>query len=316
MVSKAISLIHPTQLFPSNPYLYPTTLHPMKPLLLSFCACFILLFSASFAPKNEWAPLLDKNLSQWNIYQSFRFPNGYKGEAPKNADGTDMKPIGYNINKDHVFSVIMEDGNAVLKIYGDIYGCLFTKKDYANYHLKFKVKWGDKKWAPRLDEVKDSGVLYHSQGECGVEYWRTWMLSQEFQVTEKGMGDYWSQASSRADVKARKEGKDYYFDKNGPLTAFGGGTGNGGFCHAGIDAENKTGWNEIELITYGDKSIRIVNGQVVMALSNSRYMVGNEAKPLVSGKIQIQSEAAEVYYKDIVIKEIGGMPEEYASYFK
>lgn len=288
----------------------------MKALFLSICSIVILLCSASFAPKDEWTPLLDKNLSNWEIYQSFRFPNGYTGAAPKNADGTDVKPIGYNINQDKVFSVIIENGEPVLKIYGDIYGCLFTKKDYNNYYLKLKVKWGDKKWAPRLNEVKDSGVLYHSQGKCGVEYWRTWMLSQEFQVTEKGMGDYWSQASSRSDVKARKEGKDYYFDNNGTLMAFGSGTGSGNFCHAGTDAEKKGDWNEIELITYGDKSIRIVNGQVVMALSNSRYMVNGEAKPLVSGKIQIQSEAAEVYYKDIMIKKIDGIPAEYAGYFK
>jgi hypothetical protein len=288
----------------------------MKSLLVAFCAITILLCSTSFASKDDWMPLLDKNLSKWDIYQSFRFQNGYKGAAPKNADGTDVKPIGYNINQDKVFSVIMENGEPVLKIDGDIYGCIFTKQDFANYHLKLKIKWGDKKYSPRLNEDKDSGILYHSQGKCGVEYWRTWMLSQEFQVTEKGMGDYWSQASSRSDVKARKDGNNYYFDNNGTLLAFGGGTGNGNFCHAGTDAEIKGGWNELELITYGDKSIRIVNGQVVMALSNSHYMVNGEAKPLISGKIQIQSEAAEVYYKDIMIKKIDKMPEEYVEYFK
>ena len=94
----------------------------------------------------------------------------------------------------------------------------------------------------------------------------------------------------------------------GALTAFGGGTGNGGFSHAGVDAENKDGWNELELITYGDKAIRIVNGKVVMALSNSRYTVNGEAKPLVNGKIQLQCEAAEVFYKDIKIKQIDGIP--------
>jgi hypothetical protein len=288
----------------------------MKNLFLSLCCIAILLCSTSFQPKDDWTLLLDKNLSKWDIYQSFRFPNGYKGAAPKNADGTDVKPIGYNINQDKVFSIIMENGVPVLKIGGDIYGCIFTKQDFGNYHLKLKVKWGDKKYSPRLNEDKDSGVLYHSQGKCGVEYWRTWMLSQEFQITEKGMGDYWSQASSRSDVKARKDGKDYFFDNSGTLMAFGGGTGNGNFCHAGTDAEIKGDWNELELITYGDKSIRIVNGKVVMALSNSRYMANGEAKPLVSGKIQIQSEAAEVYYKDIMIKKIDSMPEEYAGYFK
>ncbi|MCR8557711.1 DUF1080 domain-containing protein [Mucilaginibacter sp. BJC16-A38] len=288
----------------------------MKNLLLSISCIAVLLCSTSFQPKDEWTPLLDKNLTKWNIYQSFRIPVGYKGEVLKDANGTPLKPIGYNKNQDHVFSTIIENGEPVLKIDGDIYGCIFTKQDFANYHLKLKVKWGDKKYSPRLNEDKDSGVLYHSQGECGAEYFHTWMLSQEFQVTEKGMGDYWSQASSRSDVKARKDGSNYYFDDKGTVMSFGSGTGNGGFCHAGIDAEIKGGWNELELITYGDKSIRIVNGKVVMALSNSRYMVNGEAKPLVSGKIQLQSEAAEVYYKDIVIKQIDKMPTEYEKYFK
>jgi len=288
----------------------------MKSLFTTAFIALIFLMCTSFQPKNEWTPLLDKTLSKWEIYQSFKFHEGYKGAAPKDSSGNDIKPIGYNINKDHVFSVTMMDGEPVLKIDGDIYGCVFTKESFKNYDLKLKMKWGENKYSPRLNEDKDSGVLYHSQGPCGVEYWRTWMLSQEFQVTEKGMGDYWSQASSRSDIKARKDGNNYYFDKNGTLMAFGSGTGNGNFCHAGEDAENKNGWNDIELITYGDKSIRIVNGKVVMALSNSRYMVGNEAKPLVEGKIQIQSEAAEVYYKQIEIKPINAIPAEYAAYFK
>ncbi|MDB4902089.1 MAG: hypothetical protein JWQ63_1370 [Mucilaginibacter sp.] len=293
----------------------PYTLQLMKNLLLSLCFISILLCSTSFIHKDKWTPLLDKSLSKWEIYQSFRHKNGYKGEAPKDENGNLIKPVGYNKNEENEFSTIEENGDLVLKIGGPIYGCLFTKQEFQNYDLKLKVKWGDKKWEPRLNEDKDSGLLYHSQGECGVEYWRTWMLSQEYQITEGGMGDYWSQASSRSDVKARKEGKNYFFDNKGTLMAFGSGTGNGNFCHAGMDAEIKGGWNDIELITYGDKSIRIVNGKVVMALSNSRYMVGTEEKPLVKGKLQLQCEAAEVYYKDIMIKPIDGIPAEYAPYF-
>ena len=288
----------------------------MKPLLIAACCVSILFFSASFQLKDEWTPLLDKNLSKWEIYQSFRHKLGYKGEAPKDENGKLVKPVGYNINEGNEFSVIELNGEQVLKIGGDIYGCLFTKEDFGNYDLKLKVKWGDKKWVPRLNEDKDSGLLYHSQGECGVDYWRTWMLSQEFQVTEGGMGDYWSQASSQSDVKARKDGKNYYFDNNGTLMPFGSGTPNGNFCHAGSDVENKGDWNDIELITYGDKSIRVVNGHVVMALSNSRFIDNGISKPLVKGKLQLQCEAAEVYYKDILIKKIDSMPAQYASYFK
>jgi hypothetical protein len=288
----------------------------MRALFLSLCCMLVLLCSTSFQPADDWTPLLDKDLSKWKKYQSFKHAVGDKGEIPKDANGNPLKPVGYNVNKDNEFSVSKVNGELILKIGGEIYGCLVTKQDFTNYDLKFKVKWGSKKWPPRLDEVKDSGLLYHSQGECGADYWHSWMLSQEFQVAEKGMGDYWSQASSRADAKARKEGNDYFFDHNGTLTEFGGGTAAGNFCHAGTDAEKKDDWNELELITYGDKSIRLVNGQVVMALSNSRNIVNGKAVPLVSGKLQLQCESAEVYYKDILIKPINSMPAQYAGYFK
>ncbi len=80
-----------------------------------------------------------------------------------------------------------EDGKPVTESVGEIYGCIFTKESFENYHLRLKVKWGEKKWVPRIDEYRIPG-LYHSQGECGVDYWRSWMLSQEFQIIEKANG--------------------------------------------------------------------------------------------------------------------------------
>ena len=148
----------------------------MRALMVTFCCILIVFTGTSFQPKDDWTYLLDKNLSNWNIYQSFRHKLGYKGEAPKGENGNLIKPIGYNINQDKVFTVIEENGEPVLHIDGDIYGRLFTKQEFGNYDLKLKVKWGTHKYVPRVNEPKDSGVLYHSQGECGVEYWRTWML--------------------------------------------------------------------------------------------------------------------------------------------
>ena len=63
-------------------------------------------------------------------------------------------------------------------------------------------KWGEKKWEPRLTEPKDSGILYHSRGAFGVDYWKSWALSQEFQVIEHGIGEYWTQATSAFDIRA------------------------------------------------------------------------------------------------------------------
>ncbi len=167
----------------------------------------------------------------------------------------------------------------------------------------------------------DSGILYHSQGECGVDYWRSWMLAQEFQIIEKSMGDYWNIASSEIDIKAvqsiSNDIKNYRFKNEGKLLAFGSETGNGNFCQSAPHAENPNGqWNTLELICFEDKSVHIVNGVVVMALSHSRYKEGSIIKPLTKGKIQLQSEATEVFFKDIKIQKIETFPKTYQSYFE
>jgi hypothetical protein len=252
------------------------------------------------------------------MYLSFPLKNGYQGEIPKDEKGNPRVPIGYNNNVSNVFTMI-DEGEPVLRISGEIYGCVFTKQEFENYHLKMNVKFGTKKWEPRLNDPMDSGILYHSQGECGVDYWRSWMLSQEFQIMENSCGDYWSIANSQIDVKASKpNGNEYYrFDKKGTTLSFGTGTGNPGHCERSENFEKPAGeWNTVELICYGDKSIHIINGHVVMALSNSRFRAGDESKPLTKGKIQLQSEAAEVFYKHIMIKNIEAIPAEYEDLFR
>jgi hypothetical protein len=285
-----------------------------KFIALVFCAA---LFS-SFHVENDWKPLLDKKLSKWEIYQSYRLKPDYNGEVPKDEKGVEIKPIGYNKNVAQVFTVTDEKGEPVLRISGEIYGCVFTRQDFSNYHLKLKMKWGTKKWDPRLNEPMDSGILYNSQGECGVDYWRAWMLSQEFQIMEHSLGDFWSIANSCVTVKASPVTNTggLKYDNNAKAISIGAGTGNPGYCQAGGDYENPMGdWNTVELICFGDKSVYIVNGKVTMALSGLGYNDNGITKPLIHGKIQLQSEAAEVFYKDIQIRNLDSMPQEFAGLF-
>jgi hypothetical protein len=53
-----------------------------------------------------------------------------------------------------------------------------------------------------------------------------------------------------------------------------------------------------------------------MALSKMVYKDGDTLTPLVKGRIQLQSEASEVFYKEIEIRKINNVPAEYKSYFK
>ncbi|SNR94501.1 3-keto-disaccharide hydrolase [Hymenobacter mucosus] len=289
---------------------------------LVLSAAALLSVSSAFKTPQPtgWEPLLDRNLSKWQTYESYRHQLGYKGTVPTNSQGKTIPPIGYGKNEANVFSVVIQKGEPVLRISGEIYGCVFTKQDFTNYHLKLKVKWGDKKWIPRLDEPRDSGILYNSQGECGVDYWHSWMLSQEFQVSEyqrgNAMGDYWRIANSTADIRAAlNPTKDTlrYNPAAAPVTM---GNGNSGFCQAAANYEVPNGqWNELELIQVNGESLHIVNGHVVLALANSAYIKNGQRIPLTHGKIQIQSEAAEVYYKDIMIRPLTAMPTQFAQYF-
>ena len=87
----------------------------------------------------------------------------------------------------------------------------------------------------------------------------------------------------------------------------------GNRCIKDPDAEKPTGeWNTVELICLGDESIHIVNGAVVMRLTKARRLDGAEPAPLTAGRILLQSEGAEIFYRDIELQPITTVPAEYA----
>ena len=63
-------------------------------------------------------------------------------------------------------------------------------------------------------------------------------------------------------------------------------------------------WNEMELIVDKGNITHIVNGNVVLKATNSSQLVDGNMVPLTKGKIQFQSEAAEIFYKDIEIRRL------------
>ena len=293
----------------------------MRRLIVGIVASVAALASiSSSAADQPWHPLLDKNLSQWDVYLSYPgdvIASVVAGKAPST-----LKPVGLNKDTRHVFSMIDDHGTPVLRVSGEIYGSAATKKDFSNYHLRAKFKWGERKWEPRLTEPKDSGVLYHSTGPWGVDYWHSWMQAQEFQIIEDGIGEYWTIAKAQLDISAVKpEGAKFYqYKKGAPWLTFAADkekySAADNYCQISENAEIKGDWNQIELVCFADHCVHIANGKVVMAIKNSRHVVGDKVVPLTAGKLQIQSEAAEVFYKDVEIRSISAMPAQYESYFK
>lgn len=252
----------------------------------------------------EWTPLMNGiDLTGWDTYLGPVFDT-LTGEQVG-------APIGLNTDPQNTFSIIKEDNQPVLRVSGQYFGGISTQTEFSNYHLRLEFKWGELKWAPRKNAKRDSGLLYHAVGAQGAGY-GFWLRSQEFQVQEGDLGDYWSVAQSIIDVPATEFDSGLFrYDPAGQLQTFGKGKGEELRCYKNPDAEKPTGeWNVLEVYCFGDTSVHVVNGKTVMVLFNSRQPgeAGDEL-PLTKGKIQLQSEGAEVFYRDIEIRSITGLPE-------
>jgi hypothetical protein len=223
----------------------------------------------------------------------------------KNLDGwyTWLQDSKYKDPK-HVFTVT----NGVIRVSGEEWGGLTTKNAYRDYHLIVEWKWGGPNLGKRAGRARDSGILVHGAGEDGA-HGGIWLQSIESQVIEGGAGDFiLVDGKDRPTMTAnvRELNGQFYWDENGtPKTM-----DRGRFNWFGRDpawkdelgykgpkdVEEPMGqWNRQEVIADGDTLTNIVNGVVV----NKGYRVHPDA-----GKIQLQSEGAEVYYRRVELRPV------------
>lgn len=261
-----------------------------------FCAC--LSISAS-----EWEHLFDQELSNFEVWMGV--PHSTVTGLPEGTYQSDNvhkgEPMGLDADVKQVFQVIEEDGELLLHISGEIYGGLTTLKEYENYHLSMQMKWGDKKWEPRLNALRDNGLLYHCHGEHGA-FWQVWKSSLEYQVQETDMGDFIQLAGPRAQIRSTKlDGvKRLRFDPESE-------TYSDGYISAYPEPDVPHGeWNQLDLYVIGNDAIHVVNWEIVMVVEDA---VKKDGSPLTRGQIQLQSEAAECFYRDMKIRPIKAFPE-------
>jgi hypothetical protein len=181
-----------------------------------------------------------------------------------------LKNRGKNNDSLGVFSV--KDG--LLHITGQEFGYIVTDKKFGDFHLIVEFKWGEKKYPPRENRVRDNGILYYV-----VDSDKVWPRSIECQIQEGDCGDFWLIDS----VTIVMDGARTQPAKNARIIKK-------------KDNEKPTGeWNRLEIIAQKGKCTHIMNGEVVNE--------GTDAS-LRSGRILIQSEGAEIYYRKIEIKEL------------
>ena len=270
-------------------------------------------------PPSEWTSLWNgKDFDGWSTWLQKPEPDSEVPGLTKDAKGRYTQPIGPGLDPLKVFSIDPTcDGAPAIRISGECFGELRSTRSLENYHLKLQFKWGQKTWPPRNhpDSMRDSGILYHVHSAPGAEG-RTWARSIELQIQEGDVGDLYAVGSAigvRAKVLPHSDPPAYIHDPLGTWTFFSQISGQTGRCIKFPNAEKPNGqWNTLELICLGPDCIHIVNGTVVMRLHSPMRIDGNIPTPVTSGPILLQSEGAEVFYRDLSFRSISSIPPEYA----
>jgi hypothetical protein len=214
----------------------------------------------------------------------------------------------------------IDDG--MLHITGDGLGALVTNKRYRDYHLVLEFKWGDRTWHGRENAARDSGLLIHSNGIDGG-YQDTWMPSLEVQIIEGGVGDFVPvpgpdkngqpvPLTYTCNVVRDRDG-EVVWQKDGPRETFRRGAfkrvnwygrdqdwaDTKGF-RGKLDVDSPHGeWTRLDVVSDGGHIETFVNGKKV----NEAFDVSPS-----EGRLQLQTELAEIYYRRWELWPLGKGP--------
>lgn len=178
--------------------------------------------------------------------------------------------------KDNDSFHVFQFENGVLHVSGEKFGYISTEESYSNFHLTLEFKWGEKKFPPRENAKRDAGVLYYAVMYSGD---KIWPRSLEFQIQEGDCGDIWLTDSVSI----------IHADTLTPKTR-------GHRVIKSKDAEKPNGeWNKVEVIVKDGKLTHLINGVLVNDGQNPS---------LPGGRIVLQSEGAEIYYRNVKLQEL------------
>ena len=266
--------------------------------------CLTLLFCISTAAvtfaegeDDGWIPLFNgKDLTGWYTYLDQDGRNNDPGQVFTIEDGVI-----------HVYKHA-EDGAQVP------IGFIATETEYSHYHLRFQYKWGSKRFGPRAQDKRDSGVMYHCVGPDGV-LMKTWPRCLECQVQEHDTGDLLCIAGTRCRTTIDPDPAEIlprvYQGKYLPAQEGGQQITNDRWIRRSHERDELKQWNTVDLIVAGsDYAVHVVNGRANNRLTELRQRGSQEGQwvSLAGGRIVLQAELAEVFFRNIKIKPLATGP--------
>lgn len=246
------------------------------------------------AQKKGWTQLFNgKDLTGWDTYLRSTNIIGYVEDPNLPYE----PPIGLNNDPLKVFTI----NNGILRISGEAWGAMTTKKSYSNYHVRFETKWGEQKYYPKDTALRDAGLLFHCTGPFDFMF-KCWMRSLEMQIEETNIGDYYDVQGGTPEFQI-SDGVTAMNEKVQQYDAFG--TLKRGLwrVHRSGNFESPHGeWTRSELVARHADAVFIVNGFVVNRLYN--IFRNDLNRQVTGGKLQFQSEGAEHFFRKIDIRPI------------
>ena len=259
----------------------------MKRLIISLATLFAVTAFAEVSPpepkSDGFVPLFNgKNWDGWHL----KIRSGDEEMAKKVYAIEDG--VVHVFNEQFPQEIDLNTGK------NDTHGLFYTNKKYSRYIFRFEYKWGTR-IANNFGEWQyDAGCYYHVTDD------RVWPVGIEYQVRY----DHTKKRNNTGDL-IRPKGAGYQWISNAEGTEFllpeeGGKAHKGkGWMHAAAPTENyhalNDQWNRCEIIVMGDQyAIHKLNGDIVniaVDLSHSEGIIG------------LQSETAEIFYRNIQIKE-------------
>jgi hypothetical protein len=230
-----------------------------------------------------------------SIFNSRNFDGWYSFLTPS---GKNKDPHGvFKVEKGgiiHIFDIPIPVGPVTRA--NQERGYLATEKEYSHCRISLEFKWGGKRFPPFEEDKRDSGLGYYFVGPDKV-----WPRALENQIQETDVGDLWILDGLTITTKTENPNFPMYV-LSGPLK-----TQSSGRIIKSGDFEDRKGWNHVEVILDGDKVTQLVNGTVVMRAWDIKQPDQNDPTkkiPLTSGRLFLQAETAEIYFRNIRMKPL------------
>ena len=194
-------------------------------------------------------------------------------------------PLGLENDPRGVFTIATVDGEPAIHISGEVWGALVSKVEYEDFELRLEYKWGTKKWPPL--NLFDSGVMVLSTGPYGAVNAGgnalsdpigsgAFMVSVEYQLAVGDIGGLYNLGPIAKNSAPRNQ-----------------------------LAEIPGAWNQVDIVVKGASSQHFLNGALVTSASGYELQwPGQPVVPLTRGKIQLQCEGGEIYFRHVELRSL------------